>query len=218
MLYRVVLLVNGVYKKTLSRCSKRKNAFVRFYQLKSENNVIFPRKFINEKEIKPVKYEICVTKPTEEGDTFRMLRDDYGKLYQEKPLGDWTILHSDEYFIEERFWVYGHDKKHDRLTMMEIAKKVMTNAYTKENVKQAIVVYNKLVIYNENSFDMIICKCIDDAQRLHHALAKYAKSKKITTILFMGTAVHSSITRMYDLIQENTGWNRKKIKRQTTRP
>ena len=102
--YRVVLVCNGEYKKTLHRCRTKETAFINFHRIKDENNVLFPKKFINTKGIKPVSCQICVTKPTEETDTFRTLRDEYGKLYTEKPLGDWTILHSDDYELEETFW------------------------------------------------------------------------------------------------------------------
>jgi hypothetical protein len=36
--------------------------------------------------------------------------NNYGKLYVEKPLGDWTILGSDNYEIEETFGC-GSDSK-----------------------------------------------------------------------------------------------------------
>ena len=67
-----------------------------------ENNILYPKRFLITNVIKKVKYQICVTKPTEETDTFRILRDDYGKLYTEKPLGDWTILTSEDYDVEDR--------------------------------------------------------------------------------------------------------------------
>jgi hypothetical protein len=46
----------------------------------------------------------------------------------------------------------------------------------KKMVKEIIVVYNKLIIYNENQFDMVICKNLEDAQ-LHHTLSKICKTK-----------------------------------------
>ena len=91
----------------------------------------------------------------------------------------------------------------------------MSGIYKKQITKQAIVVHNKLIIHNEDQFDMVICKCIDDAQRLHHVLAKVTK---INNILFMGTASQATISRMYDLIKEKTGWPIQKIWRTTTRP
>jgi hypothetical protein len=56
-----------------------------------------------------------------------------------KPLGDWTILGSDNYEIEETFgWV---DSKNDRHTIAEIVKRLMVGAHAKKMVKQVIVVH-----------------------------------------------------------------------------
>jgi hypothetical protein len=216
--YRVVLVCNGEYKKTLHRCRTKETAFINFHRIKDENNVLFPKKFINTKGIKPISCQICVTKPTEDTDTFRTLRDEYGKLYTEKPLGDWTILHSDDYELEETFWIYGMNPKKDRPTIKEVVSRLVQGAYAKQMVKQVIVVYNKLIIHNENQFDMVICKNMEDAQRLHHTLAKIAKKQKIKSLMFMGTASQATVSKMYDLIHEKTKWNYIKIRRTTTRP
>jgi hypothetical protein len=219
MVYRVVLVSNGEYKKTLHRCLSRETAFINYHKLIEKNRTIkFPKRFINTGAIKPVKYQICVTKPTEPTDTFRILRDDFGKTYKEKPLGDWTILASEKYEVEETFWIYGFDSKANRPTIDVIVKKLVTGAYAKNMVKQVIVVHNKLIIHNEEQFDMILCKCVEDAQRLHHTLAKIATKQKIKSLIFMGTATPATVGRMYDLIQEKTGWPITKIRRYTTRP
>ena len=218
MVFRVILIANGKYKKTLHRSKTRETAYINFHSLKEDNKVMFPRKFINSNGLKPVKYEICVTKPTEEGDTFRILRDGYGKLYTEEPLGDWTILASAPYDIEETFWIYGLENKTDRPTIKEVVKRLMIGAHGKKMVKQIIVVYNKLIIYNEDQFDMVVCKKLEDAQRLHHTLAKIARKQKIKSLLFMGTASPANIGRMYDLIHDETGWPYTKIRRTSTRP
>jgi hypothetical protein len=85
-------------------------------------------------------------------------------------------------------------------------------------VKQIIVVHNKLLIYNEEQFDMVICKNIYEAQRLHHTLAKIAKKQKIKSLMFMGTASKVMVGKMYDLIQSKTNWKIQKIRRTSTRP
>lgn len=218
-MYRVILTKNGEYKKTLHRCQTRETSFIRFRALIEENKkIMFPKENVNYNEIKKVDYKICVIKDTEEGDKFRILRDSFGKLYEEKPLGDWTILADSEYKIEETFWLFGKNPKKDRVTIHDIIKLLMVGVYKKQMTKQIIVVYNKLVIYNEDQFDMVICKCMDDAQRLHHTLAKAARANKLKNLLFMGTASQASISRMYDLIKEKTGWPIQKIWRTTTRP
>lgn len=217
-MFRVILTSNGVYKKTLHKSKTKETAFMHYNKIKNTNKVFYPKKFINTNKIKPVKFEICVIKNTEDIDTFRVLRDDYGKLYTEKPLGDWTILASEEYLVEETFWIYGFDCKAERPTIVEIIKRLMVNAYSKKITKQIIIVHNKLIIFNEEQFDLVICKNILDAQRLHHTLAKISKKQKIKNLLFMGTASKATIGKMYDIIQEKTKWPITKIRRTSTRP
>jgi hypothetical protein len=127
-------------------------------------------------------------------------------------------LDSNEYFVEETFWIYGNDPKINRPNISEVINRLMVGAWSKNMVKQIIIVHNKLLIYNENQFDMVICKNLEDAQRLHHTLAKIAKKQKIKSLLFMGTAGPVMIGRMYDLIHQETEWPYTKIRRTSTRP
>jgi hypothetical protein len=60
----------------------------------------------------------------------------------------------------------------------------MIGVHGKKMVKEIIVVYNKLIIYNENQFDMV-CKNLEDAQRLHHTLSKICKNKKLKPYLWV---------------------------------
>lgn len=215
MKYSVILTGNGEYKKTLYKCSTRETAFLRYQEFKMNNKVLFPKKFVITGKLKPMKYQICVTKFGEEGDTFRSVRDDYGKTYIEKPINGWTILDSTDFNIEEQFLLYGQSSI--RPTISEIVKKLMVGAHKKNTAKQVLVVYNKLIIYDENQFDMVICKCTQDAQRLHHTLAKICKKQKIKSLIFMGTATQATITRMYKIIMEKTGWPLRKVRRTSTR-
>jgi len=114
--------------------------------------------------------------------------------------------------------IIGMENKTERPTIKEIVRRLMLGAYGKKMVKQIIVVHNKLLIYNEEQFDMVICKNLEDAQRLHHTLSKIATKQKIKSLLFMGTASKATIGRMYDIIHEETGWPYTKIRRTSTRP
>jgi hypothetical protein len=217
--YRVVLTKNGEYKKTLHKCQTRDTAYINYRRFKKQNeSVIFPRKFVNYGKLIPVEYEILIVKDIEDGDKNRFVRDKMGKLYEEQPLGGiWTIIDSAEWNEEETFWLYGHDPKNDRQTIRGILKKLMIGAYSKKNVKEVLVVHNKLVIYSEEQFDMVICKCKEDAQRLHHKLAKATSNNKMTGLLFLGTATPATVSRMYEVIHEHTKWPMKKIRRTSTR-
>jgi hypothetical protein len=217
--YKVILTKNGEYKKTLHKTSKRELGFLVFHELVELNKkIMFPKRYVNGLKIKLVEYNICIVKTTEPNDEFRTLRDNLGKTYQEQPIGPWTILHSSPYNLEETFWIYGLEKVYPRPTIVAVVKKLVTGAHKKQITKQIIVVHNKLIIYNEEQFDMVICKCLADAQRLHHALAKVAKQQRLKNLIFMGTAAPANIGRMYDVIKEHTKWSIQKIRRTSTRP
>lgn len=183
-----------------------------------ENKVFFEKRFVNSNGIIPVEYKIYVVKDWEEADKPRLIRDKSGKLIYEKKLGDWTILHDSSYQIEETFWVYGYNNIHDRKTIKDIMGLLVIGIKDKSYLKQVVVVNNKLLIYSEEQFDMIICKNKKDAQRLHHTLYKAANANKITNLLFMGTASKKMMGEYYDIIHEKTGWDYTKIWRTTTRP
>jgi fibrillarin-like rRNA methylase len=127
-------------------------------------------------------------------------------------------LASNPYYIEETFWIYGYKSKGKRPIIDDVVKKLVSGAHKKNITKQLIVVHNKLIKYNEDQFDMVICKCKQDAQRLHHTLQKVSNKQKIKSILFMGTASPATISRMYDVIKDNTDWPYTKIRRTSTRP
>lgn len=219
MLYRVILTKNGKYKKTLHKCKTEQTSFLNFNKIKMENNVFFKKEYINYNGIIPVEYKIYVVKDYDESDKPRLVRNRLGKLVYEKPIfGIWTILHDSNYDVEENFWVYGYDKRKDRKTIVDIIGLLMVGMGDPKKTKQVVVVNNKLLIHVEDQFDMVICKCKRDAQRLHHALAKAAKANKIKNLFFMGTANKKMCGDYYEIIHEHTGWDYTKIWRTTTRP
>jgi hypothetical protein len=122
------------------------------------------------------------------------------------------------YKVEETFWVYGYDKRNDRKTIKDIIGLLVKGMNNPKKVKQVVVVNNKLLIHVEDQFDMVICKCKSDAQRLHHALSDAASSNKIKNLLFMGTANKKMCGDYYQIIHKHTGWDYTKIWRTTTRP
>jgi hypothetical protein len=219
MLYRVILTKNGEYKKTIHKCKTNDTSFLNFNRIKESNNVLFKKEYINYKGIVPVKYKIYVVKDYEESDKPRLVRNKLGKLINEKPLfGIWTVLHDSDYDIEETFWVYGYSSQNDRKKIIDIIKLLMVGMDDPRKTKQVVVVNNKLLIHVEDQFEMVICKCKRDAQRLHHALSKAASDNKIKNLYFMGTANKKMCGDYYEIIHEHTGWDYTKIWRTTTRP
>jgi len=214
-IYRVILLSNGEYKSTLYRFKKKISAFKKFKKLKDSNDVIFPKKYINSHKIKPVNFEICVSKITEETDFKK--RDENGVFIEPRLIGDWTILAYSDYDIEEEFWILGYNGRKDRPNINTILKMLF-----KDNelniLKRIMVLHNKVIIDTDDTFDMILCKCPEDAVRLNMVLYKLAHKKRVKNLVFMGKDKKIMISEIYELIQENTGWTMSKIRRKTTRP
>lgn len=220
MEYRVILTKNGKYKKTLHKCKTIETSMINYRIIKKENEgVFFPRRFINYNGIKPVEYTIYVVKTPEEGDTRRFVRDKMGRLSEESLLFDkWLIIDSAKYEVEETFWVWPYNPKEIRFKIHDIVKLIVKGAHKKDMTKEIIVVHNKLIIYNEDQFVLVVCKCTTDAERLQHAIQKAAKKSKIKSFIFMGKATPATVSRMYELIHEKTGWPYRKIRRTSTRP
>lgn len=220
MEYRVILTQNNEFKKLIHLSNNKANAFICFRdEIYKSESVMFEKKHINNNGIIPVKYMLYVVKKYKEGDTTRFVKNNMGKLVNEELLfGEWVIMDSYEARIEENLWIYGYNPRKERKTIRDVVKVLMKGIGSEKLNKEVIVVHNKLVIYNENEFDMIICKCLKDAQRLHHLLYKTAVASKIKGLLFMGTASPVTTSLLYEIIQEETGWPMKKIHRTTTRP
>jgi len=219
MEYQVILVGNGKYIRRFCKYKTKEFAYETYNELKADTlNVAFPKKFINDGKIMPVSYELFLVKEPESDDQPRLLRDRFGKLYEEPLLFDkWRPLQSSPFQIEETFWLYGYPSKKNRKTIHDIVKILFTKPNYK-NLRQAIVVHNKLVIHNEERFDMVVCKNKEEAQRLHHKLHDTSKSIKTNDIIFMGTCADPNIGIMYQVIHENTDWPMTKIRRTTTKP
>jgi len=220
MEYRVIITKNSEYLHTLHKCKEHNTGYLKYGDLSSVE-VDFPKRFINFGGIKTVFYEILFVKEIEEGDVNRTIRDGYGRLVQEKPVdGKWTILERKPYNYEEKFWVYGHDPKGDRLNIRDIITQIlMKDVADPHNFKQIRVIHNKLIIQSDyDEFDMVICKCNEDARRLHRRLGEISKGTTIKNLLFLGIVPPEMISETYDTIVEKTGWAIEKVRRTTARP
>lgn len=222
MYYRVILTRNGKFKKTVKKYKTKKFAFNTYWELKEESDqVMFPKKYINYDKITKVEYELFIVKDREEKDEDRVVRNEMGRLVKEKPLfGKYTILHRTPYYMEETFWVYGYDKNKERKTIQDIIPILMKGLNTNSKmIRNVITVHNKLIIYDENIFEMVICKCLEDSQRVQQKLRDAAIENRLhKKILFLGTASKKTTSDMYEMIVEETGWPIEKVRRRKTKP
>lgn len=219
-MYRIILAKNKKHKKILYKNRDKELVYQEFNDLIAENVTLFPKKFVNYGKITPVQYEILIIKKRKEGDKNRMVRNEMGQVVEEiSTSAKWVIIDKHPYSIEETFWVWGHDSKSDRFDAKRIVQEILLKGIRKKYmVKQVVIVHNKLIISSDlDDFSLIICKCQDDAIRLHNALKQAVIKSKIKNILFFGLAKPKEISDMYEIIMEHTGWDRMQVRRLSTR-
>jgi hypothetical protein len=175
-----------------------------------------PKKTNAYKKVKPVFYEILFLKEKEETDNVFFERDELGRTSEVKIKTDkWSILHKDEFFYEEKFTVYGFNK---RLETKEIIKLILLKKSKTFMVKQVNYVVNKVLIHNNGDFDIIVCKNKSDARRLHNVLKEFTETNNVKGIMFTGLVGRRNRTELYKKIVEKTGWTINKVYRSSTRP
>ena len=226
MNYRIVVLSNDVYKKTLDWGYVFREVDKSYNSLRRVNrdNIIFPKRFLNMNGIFPLNHKIALIREVRFGEYFepdKLVTDNKKRtLYNNSGVYDWVIERIDNYYIEETFWLCGNDpKRHDgRVRFKDIVGLLFKGTENFGDIKQVVVVFNKLLMFNDTEFDMVVCKCTKDAQRLHRMLFNAMPNTLTKNFMFLGTAKYRELYDYYNFIEEKTGWDRDKIKRTTTRP
>jgi len=216
MRYKIIITKDGKKKKLLYEGSNEKIAKEKYYTVKDNNNVLFPKKNNAYKKVKPVHYEIMFLKEKEDSDSPFYVRDELGR---NKPVDiksdKWSLIHKDDFLYEEKFTVYGYD---ERLETKDIIKKIILRRNKKDKIKQINYVINKVLIYQNGDFDVVVCKNSSDARRLYKTLREFCETNKVINIMFTGLVGKRNRTNLYKRIVEKTGWTMNKTYRSSTRP
>lgn len=150
-----------------------------------------------------------------------LLRNEFGKLVPHVCNSKKMIIYKkDEYLFEETFWVYGMNPKFQRKDFNYILNKMILEGLpnVKYPIKRIVIYRNKLIIEDESDFEMIICKCEDDAARLYTELQHDITKLKVKSVFFSGIAIGSANDRIEKKILDKTGWELFKVRRKSTRP
>ncbi len=216
MLYRIIITQNGKKKKILYEGSSEDTAKQKYFKIRDNNKVLFPKKSNAYKKIKNVTYEILLLKEKEEKDILFYERDELGRTSKVIVNSDkWSLIHKDEYFYEEKFTVFGYSS---RMETKEILKKIVLKKTKEDKIKLINYVLNKVLIHHNGDFDIITCKNDKDAKRLYYTLKEFCEYNKVSNIIFAGMVGKKSRTNLYKRITEKTGWSMNKTYRSTTRP
>jgi len=217
MIYKIVITRDNKKKKTLHSGNNLPNAKSRFFSLVDKNIVLFPKSHTSIKKTKPVLFEILLLKEKEEGDPKYYDRDELGRTIPvETKTNKWTIVEKRPYYYEEKFTIFGYRK---RFQTKDILKKILLPSIKREGVvKQVNYVLNKVMIWFDGDFDVILCKCESDAKKLHSVLRDFCETQKINNVIFSGNIAKKHREDIYKMIVDKTGWSRNKVYRSVTRP
>lgn len=164
------------------------------------------RHLYNKKRLHPIKYEIVLVEKIPEGENNeRRFRNENGTFITNrtnKP--DYAIVTKMDWYIEEKYKVYGYNHLRDRKTCRWILDNIILKNDCRNNVKRLFVYRNTLIVQYDSDFDMIICKSQFEAARLYEVIRKNVKSKYI---LFTGKLARNLSYKMKQKIVDKTGWD-----------
>jgi len=217
MLYKIIITKDGKHKKLIYEGRDKKHAKKKYFSIKDTNKVLTPKITNAYKKTKPVIYELLLLKEKEESDPKFYTKDELGRNIEVNVKSDmWTILHKNEYFYEEKFTVFGYNK---RMETKEIIKLILLRRHKGILLKQVNYVVNKVLIHQDGDFDIVVCKTKSDAKKLYKILQEfYESNNRLKNILFTGLVTRRNRTGLYKKIVEKTGWTINKVYRSSTRP
>ena len=221
--YSIILLNHGRLLRKVESFPTEKSAYKAFNKMIEESKEIkFPILSNNSYHVmEEADYELAIIKSKEYGDSHTTkIRDKSGEFvdYQTDD-DDFVIVDKKTYYMEEKFWVYGYNPKLQRKTFDWIYENFVENVLSKEEFLTIAVYNNKVLFENGNNLEMVICKTMEDSRRMYNLIEEMLDKKKIKLVVLLGDLRYSKYkVDWMNKIQELTGWNRIKIKRNSTRP
>ncbi len=222
MRYKLILTSNGRRIEHIT-ASKKKNTIYKALhnKIKESNKVLFNVNYLNKNNsIMESKYELLILERSSFVNNKSLLKNDFGKFVEHIVVDndDWVIIDKYPFKIEEYFWVFGYHPKLQRKNFKEILDLFVNSNTNKEYQKMLLVYKNKLIFRNEDMFEMVICKCVNDSIRLYNEIEKYCNKNRIRNIFYRGYVTDKTYPNIVKYLMEQTGWNSKKINRLSTRP
>lgn len=208
-MYKIVLYNNGKRIKTFERFKKYGDSIRKYNQLLEENQVFFPKRSMWD----GVKsdYELVLIGP-KESKKIEYVRDEFGKLINIVPKGEFSIKQINPYDVED---VITHKNTNKRYVFKEFVKTFLMTPLT----VVVTTINNKLVLeYFENeNIDLFVVKNNADSMRLNELIKDFCNANKKMNFMFFDDPSKDNKVRLYDKIQEQMGLDRHYLIRITTR-
>jgi len=216
--YRIIITKNRKKKKLVFETNVKKNATQRFNKLVRNNKVLFPIRFISNKNPIEVNHEILLLKKrSSKSEKNIVLRDSIGRT--KDPLinnDEWVLIKHKPYEYEESFKVHNYDK---RLYMVDIISKII-NPLLSHNKKETGHIYyfqNKICVEVGSTIQLIVTKNSYDSKRLYEKIKGLYLRKKKITILFSGKVPKDKRSGLYTRLCSNLKIDREYLWRGMTR-
>lgn len=205
--YIIVLFKNKKKKKIIKGYATEKNAISKYNQLIKNNNIPFEVAFENSERC---NYELALLTKVEGYQIPLFKTDEVGRnnnVFIEDE-SDYTIKVIDDYKIEELVF--------DCQLNRRITFDYFITLYCPENnVKVISKLHNKIVVQNDEVFNLFSLKNEEDSERFLQTLESYFYNLNRNDSIFVRD--ESTINRkwMYNILEKN-GFDRKKLYRQKT--
>lgn len=223
--YRIIITSQNKIMICVFNTMYKNSALSAFEKIISENKktVRFPIRYSSrDHKLMESKYELLLMKQKSEGDPGEtLLRNEYGQLVPHVSNSSKMVIYKkEEYLFEESFWIYGLNPKSQRKSFDYILNSIVLKDLPKVKypIKTIIIYKNKLIIQDTDDFEIIICKCENDAARLYTEIEKELIKMKIKSVFFLGVSKDVAKSRLEEKILEKTGWTLEKVRRKSTRP
>ena len=219
--FKIVSTLNGKQNGYAGQFQTYADAYAKLTSLENaNNNVVFPRKFLNSGTITSVKDEYLLLEKNRLGDKADgMVRNEFGKFIQQKITNNnkWVIRDKIQRKVEESFWIYGYDPRLDRKDFTWIYNNLIIGAVENSYDVIRILVYkNKLIIrYDDKPMKLVMCKNVSDAIRMYNMVSNRLEALKTKQIVCIGS--YNTLSENRRLLEEEimdlTGWSKMKIQR-----
>ncbi len=205
--YNIIILKNkSQVKKVLFQSQKEETSLKRWntYSRKKER-VVIPK---TNASYEPSEYDLVFAKQIEDTPTPYEYRDSIGRNITLSLEGNWQIINMEPYKIEEKFKVYGRR----RMTVKEIIGYLILSLDTLTSIG---IVNNKLIMYNERHAELILCKNVQDCERLYNAIVKITR-KRSKNLLYGGRYEGNLMTYALKQVKDKLGVSDRILYRKTT--
>ena len=194
---------------------------------RNRNEVKFPVKIrtMSSRKIRAenktdTKWELLIVQKNDiNEDNVSQFRNDDGKFVDVQIIDktEYKIIAREEWFVEEKFNVYGYHPKKDRKDYTFILNELFLKKIDKiHDILRVNVLVNKVIISHSEDFDFIVCKNNEEAERLYDALQNDKLLSKNKNVIFFGDIVGMEQKKlMYNKMEEKTGWDRNLCKKST---